>query len=217
MIRQNANKYVEWTHSRPRAKLTGTRMDLCIENWMDKKKWGEEIHIIDSRWDRVKTRPVCECARVCYSKYINYITSWWGLSYITSPELFRSVLFLKRWMFSVPDCDFSFLLSLRFHTMFITRSNRSEWMRRINQTAWQVYVFHGRQGLATWLKAVLTASSTACGSPWVSLKSLSFAGNCVGLGRQSVQSPSSVLGVYPSFPALRFISFCSIHSTDSST
>ncbi len=99
-----------------------------------------------------------------------------------------------------------------FHTMFITLSNRSEWMRRINQTAWQVYVFHGRQGLATWLKAVLTAFLDRL---WFNtgLSEISvLAGNCVGLGRWSVQSPSSVLGVYPSFPALRFISFCSIQT-----
>lgn len=39
-----------------------------------------------------------------------------------------------------------------------------------------------------------------------------LAGNCVGLGWQSVQSPSSVLCVYSSFPALLFISFCPIQT-----
>jgi len=38
-IRQNANKYVECTHSRSRAKHTGTQMDLC----MDKMSVQKEI------------------------------------------------------------------------------------------------------------------------------------------------------------------------------
>lgn len=59
----------------------------------------------------------------------------------------------------------SLSLSLHIHTMFITQSNRSGRMRGINHMAWQVYVFHGRQGLVTWLKAILTASSTAAVHP----------------------------------------------------
>ncbi len=141
----------------------------------------------------MKTRPVCECVRVRYTRYTNYIASWWGLSYITSPELFHSVLFLKRWMFSVPDCDFSFLLSLHFHTMFITRSNRSEWMRRINQTVvaglcipWKArfsdLAQSGSHSLLDRLRFTLGLSEISV-----------LAGNCVGLGRWSAQSPSSVL------------------------